>query len=96
MHPSEGQWTKVMQAEDNTQQDAPSFYSVSAVADMLGMSTDTIRREIASEALPAYKIGRSVRVRYGDLGRWLEKHRYRASESVTQNVTVSVAADYRW
>ena len=96
MQSSEGQWTKVMQVEDDSQQEAPSFYSVSAVADMLGMSADTIRREIASESLPAYKIGRSVRVRYGDLGRWLEEHRYRASESVTQNVTVPVTADYRW
>jgi excisionase family DNA binding protein len=96
MQQSDGKWMKVMQAEDNTQQEAPSFYSVSAVADMLGMSTDTIRREIASESLPAYKIGRSVRVRYGDLSRWLEGHRYRASESVTQNVTIPVTADYRW
>lgn len=93
---NEEQWTNVMQAEDHTQRDASAFYSVSAVADMLGMSTDTIRREIASESLPAYKIGRSVRVRYGDLRRWLEGHRYRASESVTQNVTVPVTADYRW
>lgn len=96
MMQSEGQWTKVMQAEDNTQHDTPSFYSVAAVAGMVGMSTDSIRRAIASESLPAYKIGRSVRVRDGDVEEWLEANRYRASESVTQNVTVPATVDFRW
>ncbi len=93
---TEADWTQIMQAEDHTQPETPAFYTVAAVADMLGMSTDTIRREIASESLPAYKIGSSVRVRYGDLKRWLEANRYLASESVTQNVTIPVTADYRW
>ncbi len=85
-----------MQVKDRTQSGMPAFYTVSAVAEMLGMSADTIRREIASESLPAYKIGRSVRVRYEDLKQWLDGKRYRASESVTQNVTIPVTADYRW
>jgi excisionase family DNA binding protein len=63
---------------------------------MVGVSSDSIRRAISSESLPAYKIGRSVRIRYGDLKEWLEANRYRASESVTQNVTVPVTVNYRW
>lgn len=85
-----------MQVEDSTRSGMPAFYSISAVADMVGMSSDTIRRAIASESLPAYKIGRSVRVDYGDLYRWLESNRYRAREPVTQNVTTPIAADFRW
>lgn len=85
-----------MPVEDSIQADMPAFYTVSAVAEMLDMSADTIRREIASESLPAYKIGRSVRVRYKDLEQWLDGKRFRALESVTQNVTIPVIADYRW
>lgn len=85
-----------MRVEDSTRSDMPAFYSVSAVADMVGMSCDTIRRAIASESLPAYKIGRSVRVSYGDLNQWLETRRYRAREPVTQGVTTPVVADFRW
>lgn len=96
MHSSEDQWTKVMQANDTTEPDAKCFYTVSAVASMVGVSGDSIRRAIASEALPAYKIGRSVRIGYGDVEEWLEANRYRASESVTQNVTVPATVDFRW
>jgi excisionase family DNA binding protein len=96
MHSNDSQWTKVMQANDDSEHDATSFHSVSAVANIVGVSSASIRRAIASESLPAYKIGRSVRIRYGDLREWLEANRYRASESVTQNVTVPVAVNYRW
>lgn len=96
MQDSDDQRIRMIQAGENSQTDRPSFYSVAAVANIVGMSTDTIRRAIASEALPAYKIGSSVRVRYGDLNRWLEANRYRAGESVTQNATAPVATDFRW
>jgi excisionase family DNA binding protein len=96
MQSNEDQWTRVMQANDTTKPDAKCFYTVSAVASMVGVSSDSIRRAIASEVLPAYKIGRSVRISYGDVEEWLEANRYRASESVTQNVTVPATVDFRW
>jgi len=96
MQSNDDQWTKVMQANDTAEPDATCFYTVSAVASMVGVSDDSIRRAIASESLTAYKIGRSVRVRYGDIKEWLEANRYRASESVTQNVTVPATVDFRW
>lgn len=96
MESNSSQWTKVMQANDDSEQGGTSFHSVSAVASMVGVSSDSIRRAIASESLPAYRIGRSVRIRYGDLKEWLEVNRYRASESVTQNVTIPATVSYRW
>jgi len=96
MQSNEDQWTTTMKAEDSGERYAVGFHTVSAVANMVGVSSDSIRRAIASESLPAYKIGRSVRVRYSDLEEWLEANRYQALESVTQNVTVPATVDFRW
>ena len=51
-----------------------AFISLSAAADMLGISVHTLRRRIASGELPAFRAGRRIiRVRMGDLERLLHR-----------------------
>jgi excisionase family DNA binding protein len=61
-----------MSAIESTQPGA--FISLSAAADILGISVRTLRRRIASGDLPAYRNGRRIiRVRVGDLNRLLKR-----------------------
>ncbi len=96
MQSNEARHQQVMEAEDPPNQSLTALYSVAAVANMVGVSPDSVRRAIASEALPAYKIRRCIRISQSDLEDWLEGRRYRASASVTQSVSIPVAMSYRW
>lgn len=51
-----------------------AFISLSAAADMLGISVHTLRRRIAAGELPAFRAGkRIIRVRVSDLERLLRR-----------------------
>ena len=51
-----------------------AFISLSAAADMLGISVHTLRRRIATGELPAFRAGRRIiRVRVKDLERLLRR-----------------------
>lgn len=51
-----------------------AFISLSAAADMLGISVHTLRRRIAAGELPAFRTGRRIiRVRLGDLDKLLKR-----------------------
>jgi excisionase family DNA binding protein len=51
------------------------FYSVPQVADLLGVSTRSVRRWIAASELFAHKFGRQVRISEADLRTFVEKGR---------------------
>jgi excisionase family DNA binding protein len=51
------------------------FFTVSQVAELLGVSTRTIRRWIAGGELLAHKFRRQVRVAEIDLLAFLQRHR---------------------
>jgi excisionase family DNA binding protein len=81
--------------------DAPAsapaqFYSVAQVADSCGVSTDTIRSEIKTGALVAYRIGRQLRVRERDFEAYLGAHRYIPRDRLTQTIPASTTRDFRW
>lgn len=51
-----------------------AFISLSAAADILGISVHTLRRRIAAGDLPAFRTGRRIiRVRVSDLERLLRR-----------------------
>lgn len=51
-----------------------AFISLSAAADILGISVHTLRRRIAAGELPAFRSGRRIiRVRVGDLEKVLRR-----------------------
>ena len=51
-----------------------AFISLSAAADILGISFHTLRRRIAAGELPAFRTGRRIiRVRVSDLERMLRR-----------------------
>lgn len=51
-----------------------AFISLSAAADILGISVHTLRRRIAGVELPAFRTGRRIiRVRVADLERMLQR-----------------------
>ena len=51
-----------------------AFISLSAAADILGISVHTLRRRIAAGELPAFRTGRRIiRVRVSDLERILQR-----------------------
>lgn len=51
-----------------------AFISLSAAADMLGISVHTLRRRIATGELPAFRTGRRIiRIRVGDLEKLLRR-----------------------
>lgn len=54
---------------------APRLLSVRAVAEQLGISDKTVRRTIATGALPAHRVGRLVRVSADDLLLFLAQRR---------------------
>ena len=51
------------------------FYTVAQIADLLGVSTRSVRRWIAARELSAHKFGRQVRVSETDLRTFVEKGR---------------------
>lgn len=51
-----------------------AFISLSAAADILGISVHTLRRRIAAGELPAFRSGRRIiRIRLADLDRLLKR-----------------------
>lgn len=46
--------------------------AVKTAAAMTELSETTIREAIASEKLPAYRVGRSIRIRVADLEEWVK------------------------
>jgi excisionase family DNA binding protein len=51
------------------------LYDVEQLAERLSASTKTVRRLIASGALPTVRIGRLVRIAEADLAIFVERHR---------------------
>lgn len=49
----------------------PLAVSVKTAAAMTDLSETTIREAIAKDELPAYRVGRAIRVRVADLENWL-------------------------
>jgi len=52
-----------------------AYLTLDGAAAELALSERTIRRAIAAGDLPAYKVGKSVRIRRADLEAWLESKR---------------------
>ena len=48
-----------------------NFYTIGDVAESLGVSTRTVRRWIASGALPVHRLGRLTRISGSDLAAFL-------------------------
>lgn len=111
MRSNEARHEAVMQAEDRSERvqartptggqqqgivGSCGLLRVSEVADLAGISEDSIRRAVSSGSLPAYKIGRCIRIDPGDLQKWLEFQRYQPGGSVTQFVAMPASTDYRW
>ena len=51
------------------------FYCIDEVAELLGVSTRTVRRSIERKDLIAHKIGRAVRIAEPDLKAFIAQHR---------------------
>jgi len=52
-----------------------SYFSIQQIADELNVCTKTIRRWIADDKLPAYKLGNQWRIASGDLDIFLKLRR---------------------
>lgn len=53
----------------------PRFYTIAEVADLLVVSTRTVRRWISDRELLAHKFGRQVRISEIDLRAFVERRR---------------------
>ncbi len=51
------------------------FYCIDEVAELLDVSTRTVRRSIERKGLIAHKIGRAVRIAEPDLKAFIARHR---------------------
>ncbi len=51
------------------------FFTVREIAELLGVTVDTIQTYIRKKELPAYKVGKSYRIRRNDLEEFLRKRR---------------------
>jgi excisionase family DNA binding protein len=54
---------------------AGKFYTIDDIADLLGVSTRTVRRAIERGELIAHKLGRAVRIAEADLKAFIAQHR---------------------
>jgi len=101
----------VMQAEDPSEPPANGgnstssqtsrlqtrFYSIAEVAGMISLSQDTVRREICSGGLTAYKFRGRWRIKDQDFEAWANRSRYRPADGVKITYELaSVDEDYRW
>jgi excisionase family DNA binding protein len=50
------------------------FFTVAQIADLLAVSTRSVRRWIVARELPAHKFGRQVRISELDLKAFVERH----------------------
>jgi excisionase family DNA binding protein len=53
----------------------PRFFTISAVANFLDVSARSVRRWIATAALPIHRFGGAVRISESDLSAFIAKHR---------------------
>jgi excisionase family DNA binding protein len=65
----------------------PKLHVIDDVAEILGLSTRTVRRMIAKRELPAVHLGRSVRVHPDDLADYIDRHRGRCPRLATRVVS---------
>jgi excisionase family DNA binding protein len=70
-----------------------SFLTVAEVADLLKLNQQTVRNWIDQGSLPAFKVGRRVRIKRSDLDRVLERG-YRAGSVEAEQVTGPSAEDF--
>jgi excisionase family DNA binding protein len=61
---------------------APRYGSPAEVAALLGLSTKTIRRMIAADSVPSYRVGRRVLVPYRDADRVVRRNRNRRAPTM--------------
>jgi excisionase family DNA binding protein len=59
------------------------FYTVEEVAERLQVSDQTVRRWVKFGKLAAYKPGKELRIRFGDLEQFLEARRVQPTEEGT-------------
>ena len=59
----------------NRQTSLPKLHLIDEVAEILALSTRSVRRLIASGELMACRLGRSVRIHPDDLARYIDRHR---------------------
>lgn len=64
--------------------DPNRFVTVPEVARMLRVSNMTVYRLVNAEELPAFRIGRSIRIPLTAVGRFLEQHRVTDSWEASQ------------
>ena len=62
-------------ADDTHARGTGRFYSITEVAELVGVVTRTVRRWIEDELLVAYRIGRVLRIAEADLQAFLAAHR---------------------
>jgi excisionase family DNA binding protein len=61
----------------------PKLLSIEEVAEILGLSTRTVRRLIAKGELTVCYFGRAVRAHPDDLARYIDRHRgHRSPEAI--------------
>ena len=54
------------------------YLSTRQIAKVLGLKTITIRRWIEKKLLPAYKIGKELRIKKADFDKFMSKRRVKA------------------
>jgi excisionase family DNA binding protein len=72
----------------------PRYGSPAEVAALLGLSTKTIRRLIAAETVPAFRVGRRVLVSYRDTDQFIRQQR-RAPSMATAHRPANAESEAR-
>jgi excisionase family DNA binding protein len=67
----------------------PRFGSPAAVAAFLGVSTKTVRRLVASESVPSYRLGRRVLVPYRDADQFVRQQQQKRARTMAIAPTIS-------
>jgi excisionase family DNA binding protein len=65
----------------------PKLHLIDEVAELLGLSTRTVRRMIARGELLACHLGRSVRVHPHDLADYIDRHRGRCPHMASRIIS---------
>jgi excisionase family DNA binding protein len=78
---------------DSSDRGADSFLTVAEVAEMLKLNQQTVRNWIDQGSLPAFKVGRRVRIRRSDFERVLERS-YSAGSASTGGESGPSADDF--
>lgn len=67
--------TRVVPLDEAADCKKNNFYTIKDVADLLAVSTRTVRRSIDRSELSAHDFGRSVRIAENDLKNFIARHR---------------------